>query len=600
MNQLRLWCEAFALCWRKAPTAATVVLVLQVSNAVALPASAYGLKLLVDAASEGEGGRVALAAMVAAAALAAGFYLGEITDVLTIHLVDRIGLSVVEPEIMGMCTRIDGIDHLERSEYLDKVTAVHGQGWAIVESAWSTLGSVLVVVQLGVLLLLLGGTSPWMLLMVIFAVLQLAMDRRGKRRLVAAETDVAENMRLQRRLFEILTDPQAGKEVRVTGAGPELVRRQAEAWRRVVSVRTRARRIAACYSVTGWMLFAAGYTFVLWVLLRQGGSAGDVVLVITAASQLRSVVESGLGRSAQALEASRIIRPFTWLRDYFTAQIRRGADRRDAPGRLRSGIQLDRLGFTYPDATAPAVEDVSAFLPAGSVVAIVGEYGSGKTTLVKLLAKFYEPTDGAIRVDGIDLAEFTAASWWSRMSAAFQDFGRYRTAVDDAVRLGDLAADDSSVAEALVEADAAEFVRRLPDGARTQLGGQFGGVELSEGQWQRIALARACLRTGILLFVLDEPTASLDAPSEHAIFRKYMARSRAFAEQTGAVTIVVSHRFSTVAEADLVLVMERGRLVEQGSHTDLMARGGTYAEFYDIQAAAYATPAAAGPDVDHE
>ncbi|MGK8502887.1 ATP-binding cassette domain-containing protein [Nocardia asiatica] len=235
-----------------------------------------------------------------------------------------------------------------------------------------------------------------------------------------------------------------------------------------------------------------------------------------------------------------------------------------------------------------------------SLVAIVNEYRSGKTTLVKLLAKFYEPTEGDIRVDGIDSRELSAASWWSRMSATFQDFGRYRTAVDDAVRLGDLAADDRSVAEALTEADAAGFVGRLPQGAKTQLGSQFGGVELSEGQWQRLALARACLRAGVLLFVLDEPTASLDAPSEHAIFRKYMARSRASAEQTGAVTIVVSHRFSTVAEADLVLVMERGRLVEQGSHTELMARRGTYAEFYDIQAAAYSAPAAAVSDVGLE
>jgi ATP-binding cassette subfamily B protein len=348
------------------------------------------------------------------------------------------------------------------------------------------------------------------------------------------------------------------------------------------------------YAIAGWALFAAGYTLVLWLLLHRGGSEGDFVLVVTAASQLRNVVEAGLGQSAQALEAQRITRPFLWLRDYADERRSDPAERRDVPERLVDGIRIDGLGFSYPGSTVSAIEDLSVVLPAGSVVAVVGEYGSGKTTLVKLLSKFYEPTHGSIQVDGTRLDEFAAASWWARMSAAFQDFGRYQTSVAEAVRLGDFDAGDGRLDEALEQADAADFVHRLPDKTSTQLGGGFGGVDLSEGQWQRIALARASMREDVLLFVLDEPTASLDAPSEHAIFNQYIARARKLAERTGAVTLVVSHRFSTVAQADLVLVMEKGRLVEQGTHAELMAHQGVYAEFYDIQASAYTTAEGAG------
>lgn len=587
MRQLRLWLETFVLCWRRRPGGTALVFLLQVASATALVGSAYGLRLLVDQVAPGGRHSVWPAAVVAAAALTAGFYLGEITDVLTIHLVDRIGLTVFEPEIMGACTGIEGIEHLERPEYLDKVTATVGQGWAIVESAWAALGSLLVVAQLALLLLLLGGTSPWTVLMMPFAVLHLVIDRAGRRALVTAQTESAESMRLQRRLFEILSDPDAGKELRLAGAGPEIARRQREAWDRVVSVQTRARRVAAVYSMAGWTLFAGGYTLVLWLLLRDDRSAGDFVLVVTAAAQLRSVVEAGLGHSSQALEAKRIVEPFLWLRARLSRAQRSesAAGRSEAPQRLVTGLQVEDLGFSYPGSAVPAIEDVTVFLPAGSVVAVVGEYGSGKTTLLKLLSKFYEPTHGSIQVDGNGLGGISAVSWWARMSAAFQDFGRYQASVEDAVLLGSGA---SRLAEALAEAEATEFVRRLPDGTSTELGNRFGGVDLSEGQWQRIALARASVREEVLLFVLDEPTASLDSPSEHAIFQRYFARARALAQRSGAVTVVVSHRFSTVAEADIVLVMEKGRLVEKGTHAELMERGGIYSEFYNIQASAYA------------
>jgi ATP-binding cassette subfamily B protein len=224
------------------------------------------------------------------------------------------------------------------------------------------------------------------------------------------------------------------------------------------------------------------------------------------------------------------------------------------------------------------------------VVAVVGEYGSGKTTLVKLLCKFYRPDSGTIRIDGTDLDDVDTAAWRSRTSVAFQDFGRYHTTLREAIGLGDISRAGAAgrVEDAVRAADAEALAARLPEGLDSQLGREFGGAELSEGQWQKTALARACMRPDPVLFMLDEPTASLDAPSEHAIFERYMARARDLADRMGAITIIVSHRFSTVAGADLILVMESGRLIESGTHAVLAASGGRYAELYGIQAAAYA------------
>jgi ATP-binding cassette subfamily B protein len=193
-------------------------------------------------------------------------------------------------------------------------------------------------------------------------------------------------------------------------------------------------------------------------------------------------------------------------------------------------------------------------------------------------------------VDDTDLAELDTDDWRARSSGAFQDFGRFHTRFAEAVGLGDLpyVQDRSRIETAVREADAEALVARLPKGLDSQLGREFDGVDLSEGQWQKTALARASMRTDPLLFVLDEPTASLDAPSEDAIFRRYMRRARHLSDRTGAITVIVSHRFSTVTGADLILVLADSRLVEHGNHAELLALGGRYADLYSIQATAYA------------
>jgi len=259
------------------------------------------------------------------------------------------------------------------------------------------------------------------------------------------------------------------------------------------------------------------------------------------------------------------------------------------PDVLRHGIRLDHVSFAYPGTSRLVLEDVSLSLPAGSVVAIVGENGAGKTTLVKLLARMYEPTSGSILVDNLPLARIPADQWRGRLAGAFQDFFRFEFRARHTVGLGDLPRlnDERAVLAAVERAGASDVISRLPSGLETQLGPTWpAGVEVSFGQWQKLALARGFMRDHPLLLVLDEPTAALDAETEHALFERYAAAAGG-SRDAGHVTILVSHRFSTVRMADLIVVLEGARLIEVGTHDELKAKGGHYAELYDIQAAAY-------------
>jgi ATP-binding cassette subfamily B protein len=286
-------------------------------------------------------------------------------------------------------------------------------------------------------------------------------------------------------------------------------------------------------------------------------------------------------------------RRLAWLEDY-AASVVVGADR-PAPARLVQGLRLEGVSFAYPGTSRLALDSVSLDLPAGAVVALVGANGAGKTTLVKLLCRLYEPTAGRILVDGAELARTRPEEWRKRLAGAFQDFFRFELPARQAVGLGDVprADDPAAVAVAVSRAGASDVVARLPAGIETQLGPSWpGGVEVSFGQWQKLALARGFMRDEPLLLVLDEPTAALDAETEHALFERYAAAAREAVRpsgngRTGRVTILVSHRISTVRMADLIVVLDGARVAQVGSHEELLARGGPYAELYRIQAAAY-------------
>jgi ATP-binding cassette subfamily B protein len=315
-----------------------------------------------------------------------------------------------------------------------------------------------------------------------------------------------------------------------------------------------------------------------------------VLLVLAAGVRLSAYIGATVGEIGFLrgfwMDGSRRL---AWLEDYAASAAALGD--LPVPAVLRKGVRLDQVSFAYPGTSRVVLEDVSVTLPAGAVVAIVGENGAGKTTLVKLLAKMYEPTSGSILVDDTPLSRVPAGEWRARLSGAFQDFFRFEFHARHTVGLGDVwrLDDGPAVVAAVDRAGAADIVARLPSGLDTQLGQTWpGGVELSFGQWQKFALARGFMRDLPLLLILDEPTAALDAETEHALFERYAAAARgADGIDNGRITLLVSHRFSTVRMADFILVLDGARLVEAGTHDELMAKRGQYSELYSIQASAY-------------
>jgi ATP-binding cassette subfamily B protein len=349
------------------------------------------------------------------------------------------------------------------------------------------------------------------------------------------------------------------------------------------------RWVSAAWHSAAWAVFGLGYVgAVVFVSSGLSASPGDVVLVLTAGAQLSAYVgatvsEIGFLRGIW-MDGSRRL---AWLEDY-AASFNATADA-PVPEQLRQGIAFEGVSFAYPGTTEPVLRDVNLTLPAGAVVAIVGENGAGKTTLVKLLSKFYRPTRGRILVDGVDLDAMPAEEWRSRLAGAYQDFFRFELRAQHTVGVGDVPRLDHepAVVTAVTRAGADDVVDRLEAGLDTQLGPAWpGGVDVSFGQWQKLALARGFMRDEPLVLVLDEPTAALDAETEHALFERYAAGAREESAR-GRIVILVSHRFSTVRMADLIVVLDGSRVVEVGSHDELMARAGTYADLYGIQATAY-------------
>ena len=411
-----------------------------------------------------------------------------------------------------------------------------------------------------------------------------------------AQERAAPPNRLARHLFVTATTAPPGKEVRVTGIGDRLAAMRRAAWERGYGPVAAARRESAVWHTLAWAVFGAGFVGAVAFAARViRATPGDVLLVLAAGSRLSAYIGATVGEIGFLrgiwLEGSRRL---AWLEDYAAAQ----DEHADAtvPERLSDGIRFEHVSFAYPGTDRLVLEDVSLHLEPGSVVAVVGENGAGKTTLVKLLCRMYRPTSGRILVDGVDLARMPAEAWRSRLAGAFQDFYRFEFRARQTVGVGDVPRldDEPAVVAAVDRAGADDVVARLKAGLETQLGPTWPeGVEVSFGQWQKLALARGFMRDRPLLLVLDEPTAALDAETEHALFERYAAAVRGGRSNgsaggaEGRITILVSHRFSTVRMADQIIVLDGARVVEAGSHEELMARGGAYAELYGIQAAAY-------------
>jgi ATP-binding cassette subfamily B protein len=532
------------------------------------------------------------------------------------RLGERAGM-VMQRRLGELAAAIPTIEHFERPDYLKEVDLVRRDSGWLADAFTAMVHHASAIAQLALTVGLLAALHPLLVLLPLFGIPSLVASGQVQRVRQRTNEAVVEGRKLERHLQDLTWSGWPAKELRIFGLADELVRRHERVREATDRVEDRAGLKAVVVTTAGWLAFAVGFVgaiaFVVGEAVAGRATTGDVVLALALAGQMNARVASLANTVTWAAHGLAVAGRYLWLTEYAERAARRELGPAPVPDRLQEGITLEDVSFVYPGTERrggpPVLANVSLHLPAGSTVAVVGENGAGKTTLVKLLCRLYDPSPplgsappprlpgaarprGRILVDGIDLRRLDPGEWRARTSAGFQDFARFMFLVRESVGVGEMTQveDATAVAAALKRAHAGDVVAGLPRGLETQLGRYFlDGIGLSDGQWQKLALGRAMMRPTPLLLVLDEPTAALDAPSEHALFERYAGAARRAAAANGGITVLVSHRFSTVRMADLIVVMEAGRVVAVGSHGDLMAQGGLYAELYELQARAYRT-----------
>ena len=575
------------------PTLLAVAFALSLLAALPDALMALWLKLLAD----GLLGGAPTLAMVAAGGLAVSaaltWVLRVVSDRTQRRFRDRVTIAL-EAHVAELQASVATVEHHERPDYLDRLSVLRDQVFVLDHMYMSLFTTCGWVLRLAVTIVLLVSIHPALALLAVFALPTVLTSSWRPAVERAAEEAGAQSQRLARHLFDTATTAPPGKEVRVAGIGPRLIADRRAAWEAWYGRVASARWTSAAWHTAGWAVFGAGFVgAVAFVAFGIESTPGEVLLVLAAGSRLSAYIGATVGEIGFLrgiwMDGSKRM---AWLEDYAAAKTEHA--KLPPPATLAEGIVFEDVSFAYPGTMDLVLKDINLGLPAGGVIALVGENGAGKTTLVKLLARMYEPTAGRILVDGADLAEMPAPAWRDRLAGAFQDFFRFEFRAQRTVGVGDAERMDEppAVATAVGRAGAEDVVAALSEGLETQLGPTWPeGVEVSFGQWQKLSLARGFMRDEPLLLVLDEPTAALDAETEHALFERYASAARGGSGRdqatNGRITLLVSHRFSTVRMADLIVVVDGARIVEVGTHDALMAANGQYAELYEIQAAAY-------------
>jgi ATP-binding cassette subfamily B protein len=593
-QRLGVLLHVFAVCFRSRPVATAVVLMIMVVDALGATVLALVQGSLIQHAPQGVDAGVATAIAVGAIITALTIVGFRVMITLQRDISDGVELSLID-DLLGWTTRPATIEHLQDPVFLDRLSVVvrrtGGLGHAFASAA--VLSSVVSVI---VSLAVLARIHPALVGLAAFSIPPILLAGRAGDLYMLAVDKNAELLRLDEQLSGLSTGPDSLKEILTAGSGARLDERARELWDEMAAHELRARGLAVVLTSLGWLIYGVGAAGAVWwtiELTREGrATVGDVGVVAGLGVFLAAQIMNALSFRVQVADAGRVTDHYAWIRDR-TAELPAAAERLIV---VREAVVLEGVSYTYPGRRTASLDDVSLTIPAGTVLGVVGVNGAGKSTLAKLLTGLIEPTSGRILVDGqpVPPGALTAAT-----AGTFQDYAHLELLAWEAVGAADLdrarrtgppssgdRPDELDEAAAAGGADA--VLSRLADGWHTQLGSAFDGAELSKGQWQRLALARGLFKREPTVLVLDEPTAALDPQSEHAIFAAFAERARALGQRNGAVTVLVSHRFSTVTMTDLIMVLDRGRLVASGSHETLVTADGVYRSLFEAQARGYA------------
>lgn len=475
----------------------------------------------------------------------------------------------------------------EDSEFYDKLVRVRREAstrpLALVTKSLGLIQNLISLISFGILLV---HFSPWALLILVIGALPVFFaEAHFSGDAFRLFTRRAPESRQQNYIETLLSHETYIKEVKLFGFGPLLMQRYRDTFQRLYA---EDRRLTLRRDGWGFLLGLLGtsafYLAYAWIVIDAVHgriTLGQMTMYLVLFKQGQSAVSSSLSAISGLYEDGLYLAD---LYEYLGQPVPVESGRLTAGVLAGDGLRCEGVGFTYPGSTHATLENIDLHLAPGRSVALVGENGSGKTTLIKLLTRLYRPNQGRILLDGSDLNDWSEDALRRRIGVIFQDYIRYQFVVGENLGVGDTDAfsEESRWREAASQGMAAQFIEQLEKGYATQLGRWFaGGQELSGGQWQKIALSRAYMRRNADILILDEPTAALDAGAEAAVFDHF----REYAK--GRMTLLISHRFSSVRNADHIVVLSQGRVLERGNHASLVAAGGRYAELFDLQARGY-------------